>query len=74
MAHPDQSPHTAPVTEIAEPYQSAVTAILLAARQGVFSAAEAGRLIERIRARAIPSPSPIRDSLPLLNGPNRTLS
>jgi len=74
MAHPDQNPHAAPITEIAEPHQSAVTAVLLAALQGVFSAAEADLLIERIRARAIPSPSPIRDSLPSLNGPNRTLS
>lgn len=73
MAHPYQSPHAAPVTEIAEPHQSAVTAILLAALQGVFSAAEADLLIERIRAHSIPSPSPIKGHPPL-NGPNRTLS
>lgn len=63
MAHPDQSPITAPVAGIAEPHQSAVTAVLHAALQGVFSAAEADLLIERIRARATPSPSPINDGL-----------
>lgn len=63
MAHSDQSPITAPVAGIAEPHQSAVTAVLHAALQGVFSAAEAALLIERIRARAIPSPSPSNDGL-----------
>jgi hypothetical protein len=63
MAHPDQSPYAAPVAGIAEPHQSAVTAVLRAALQGVFSAAEAALLIERIRARAILPPSPINDGL-----------
>jgi hypothetical protein len=63
MAHPDQSPITAPVAGIAEPHQSAVTAVLRASLEGVFSPAEAALLIERIRARAIPSPSPINDGL-----------
>jgi hypothetical protein len=74
MAHPDQGPNAAPVAGIAEPHQSAVTAVLRAALQGVFSAAEAALLIARIRARAIPSPSPVDDVLPLSDSPNRTLS
>jgi hypothetical protein len=73
MADPGQTPHTTPVAGIAEPHQSAVTAILCAALQGVFSAAEADLLIERIRARATPSASPITDGLDALNSPNRTL-
>ena len=52
MAHADQSPHPVPVAGIAEPHQSAVTAILRAALQGVYSDEEAGMLIERIRASA----------------------
>jgi hypothetical protein len=61
MAHLDQSPIAAPVAGIAEPHQSAVMAVLRAARQGVFSATEADLLIERIRACATPPPSPIKD-------------
>jgi hypothetical protein len=73
MAYLEQSPDV-PITGIAEPHQSAVTTIRRAALQGVFSTAEADLLIERLRAHAIPSPSPISDSLPPLNGPNRTSS
>jgi hypothetical protein len=73
MAHPDQSPSAAPVAGIAEPHQSAVTAILRAAMQGVFSAAETVLLIERIRARAIPSSSPVGGDFPPPDSPNRTL-
>jgi hypothetical protein len=40
--------------------------------RGVFSAAEANLLIERIRARATPSSSPINDGLSS-DGPNWTL-
>jgi hypothetical protein len=69
MAHTEQSP----IAGIAEPHQSAVTAVLRAARQGVLSAAEADLLIERILARATSPPSPIKDdSIP--DSPNRTLS
>lgn len=63
MARADQSPITAPVAGIAEPHQSAVTAVLRAALQGVLSAAEADLLIGRIRACATPSPVPIKDGL-----------
>jgi len=73
MAHPDQSPNAAPVAGIAEPHRSAVSAVLRAVLQGVFSAAEADLLIERIRACATPSPSAITDGLYTLNSPNRTL-
>jgi hypothetical protein len=73
MAYPDESPITVPVADVAEPHQSAVTAILRAALQGVFSADEADLLIERIRERATPSASPITDGLPPLS-PNGTLS
>jgi hypothetical protein len=55
MAHPDQSSHPVPVAGIAEPHQSAVTAILRAALQGVYSDEEAGMLIKRIRASATTS-------------------
>jgi hypothetical protein len=71
MAHPDQSPNAAPAVGVAEAHQ---TAVLRAALQGVFSPAEAALLIARIRARALPSPSPIDDVLPLSDSPNRTLS
>jgi hypothetical protein len=73
MAHPDQSPITAPVAGIAEPHQSAVTAVLRAAVQGVFSADEADLLVERIRARATPSVSPIEDGPPAPDSPKGTL-
>jgi hypothetical protein len=66
------SSSTAPVAGVAEPQQSTVTAVLRAALQGVFGEAEADRLIERIRARAIPSPSPIKDGFHPLDSPNRT--
>lgn len=81
MTHPDQSLFTAPIAGIAEPHQSAVTAVLRAARQGVFSAAEADLLIERIRARTTISDQSIKDGLGLrpddadpgsLNIPDRT--
>lgn len=73
MAYPDQSPITAPVAGIAEPHQSAVAAVLRAAVQGVLSADEADLSIERIRACATPSVSPIDDGLAVPDGPNRTL-
>jgi hypothetical protein len=73
MADPDQSSSIAPVSGIAEPHRSTVNAILDAALQGVFRADEADRLIERIRALATTSHSPIRVGLPPSNSPNRTL-
>jgi hypothetical protein len=73
MADPDQSSITAPVAGIAEPHQSAVTAVLRASLQGAFSADEADLLIDRIRARATPSASPIQDGLPPLDSPDGTL-
>ena len=42
----------APVAEIAESHHRTVAAILRAVRQGLFTAAEAGALIDRVRAQA----------------------
>jgi gentisate 1,2-dioxygenase len=54
MAHPDLIPDTTPVLEIAEPHRSTVAAILYAAGQGLFTAAEADMLIDRVRTYALP--------------------
>jgi hypothetical protein len=70
MAHPDPSPYTASIVGIAEPHRSAVTAVLRAAHEGVFSADEANRVIERIRARTAPPEESIQDS-PGGSGPSR---
>jgi hypothetical protein len=56
MAPLDPIASTAPVVEIAEPHQSTVTAILRAARQGVFTATEADMLIDRVRVHVTRSP------------------
>ncbi|WP_434446797.1 hypothetical protein [Lentzea sp. E54] len=56
MAHFDQLPAVAPVAGIAEPHQSTVAAIRRAAGLGLFSAAEAELMIDRIRALTTGSP------------------
>jgi hypothetical protein len=59
MAHLDLIPHAAPIAGIAgiaEPHQSAVATILLAARQGLFTAAEADLLIDRVRTHVTTFP------------------
>lgn len=50
--------HSDPTAGIAEPHQSTVATILRAVGQGLFTAAEADTLIERIRAHVIAVPVP----------------
>jgi hypothetical protein len=50
MAHIDPSLSTAPVAGIAEPHQSTVATILRAVELGLFTAAQAELLIDRVRA------------------------
>jgi hypothetical protein len=49
----------APVAGIAEPHQSTVAVILRGVGLGLFTAAEADMLIDRIRAHVIPVPMPV---------------
>lgn len=75
---------TAPVAGIAEPHQSTVAGILRAVGQGLFTAAEADLLIDRIRSITLPLPSPGEDGIapqsavtpqaPALNSPDGTVS
>jgi hypothetical protein len=55
MARIDPILGTAPVTGIAEPHQTTVATILRAVGLGLFTAAEADLLIDRIRTHASPS-------------------
>ncbi|MDX8052778.1 hypothetical protein SK571_25640 [Lentzea sp. BCCO 10_0798] len=83
MAQLDQSPATAPVTGIAEPRQNTVSVILRGVRLGLFTAAEADLMIDRVRALTIKSPPSAGDGYPfagnghavgnLLSDPNRTV-
>jgi hypothetical protein len=59
MAHTDPNLGIAPVAGIAEPHQSTVTTILRAVGLGLFTAAEADMLIDRIRAHAVAGPVPV---------------
>lgn len=61
MTYIDPILRTAPVTRIAGPHQSTVTIILRAVELGLFTAAEADMMIDRIRAQltALPVASPI---------------
>jgi len=61
MTHPDLIPDSTPVIEIAEPHRSTVAAILSAAREGLFTAAEADMLIDRIRTHMSALPIPTED-------------
>lgn len=88
MAHLDVTPISAPVAGIAEPHQSTVTVILRAVGLGLFTAATADMLIDRIRAHVIAPPvglsASIEDGVPatavghassvLLQSPVRTIS
>ena len=56
MAHIDPIPGTAPVAGIAEPHQSTVAVILCAVGRGLFTAAEADMLIDRVRAHVVAVP------------------
>jgi hypothetical protein len=58
MAHPDLVLTTAQVAGIAEPHRSTVAAILRATEQGLFSAAEAQLMIDRVRTQGVTSPLP----------------
>ncbi|HKS48967.1 MAG TPA: hypothetical protein VJT49_28440 [Amycolatopsis sp.] len=58
MAHLDLILTTAQVTGIAEPHRSTVAAILRATEQGLFSAAEAELMIDRVRTQVTTSPLP----------------
>lgn len=51
--------HIDPVVGIAEPHQSTAATILRAAGQGLFTAAEADMLIERMRAHVLAAPVPV---------------
>ena len=72
MAHPDPILGTAPVARIAGPHQSTVATILRAVELGLFTAAQADLMIDRVRAHltALPitgpitSPSSVADGLP----------
>jgi hypothetical protein len=57
------TPRATPVIGIAEPHQSTVAAIVRAARQGLFTAAEAEQLIDRVRTHVTTFPLPNTDSL-----------
>lgn len=59
MAHIDPILGTAPVAGIAEPHQSTVAVILRAVGLGLFTAAEADLLIDRIRAHVTAVPVPV---------------
>jgi len=60
MAHIDSAPNTANIELIAEPHQSTVMAIVRAAELGLFTAAQAQRMIDRVRAHltALPITGP----------------
>ena len=56
MAHVDPAPNTTSVERIAEPHQSTVEAIVRAVDLGLFTAAQAQLMIERVRAHLIALP------------------
>jgi hypothetical protein len=64
VAHLDLILTTAPVAKIAGPHRSTVAAILRAARRGLFTAAEAELLIDRLRTHAATFPLTASDGLP----------
>src|SRR5688572_12533527 len=61
MAHIDPILRAAPVARIAGPHQSTVTTILRAVELGLFTAAQADLMIDRVRAHltALPVTSPV---------------
>jgi hypothetical protein len=64
LAHFDLILTAAPVAKIAEPHRRAVAAIVRAARQGLFTVAEAELLIDRVRTQATTFALSVADSLP----------
>lgn len=85
MARIDPVPIPTPVAGIAGPHQSTVTTILRAVELGLFTAAQADMLIDRVRAHltalpvALPSsvaagfPAAVSGLAPdILDGPDRT--
>lgn len=80
MAHLDLSPATVP---LADPHQSTVSAIQRGVRLGLFTAAEADLMIDRVRARVTRSPFLLEGGNPFagsghvekgfLNHPDRTV-
>jgi hypothetical protein len=68
MAHIDPILSAAPVARIAGPHQSTVATILRAVELGLFTAAQADLMIDRVRAHltALPVTSPIP---PLISPP-----
>lgn len=84
MARLVQFVRTSPVAGIAEPHQSTVATILRAAQRGLFTAAEAGLMIDRVRAGLATLPLSIKDSRPCggnthtletrSDSPNRTVA
>lgn len=65
MAHIDPILGAAPVAGIAEPHQSTVATILRAVGLGLFTAAEADMLIDRVRAHMIAVPVPVAVPAPV---------
>lgn len=63
MAQIDAVPNTARFERIAEPHQSTVAAIVRAAERGLFTAAQAQIMIDRVRAHLTPRPI-IRTDVP----------
>jgi hypothetical protein len=74
MTHIDPAPNTASIERIAEPHESTVAAIVRAAEVGLFTAAQAQRMIDRVRAHltALPITGPAVSPRP--NGPDGTSS
>ncbi|MBB4908771.1 hypothetical protein [Actinophytocola algeriensis] len=56
MAHIEPIPNTASAEQIAEPHQSTVAAIVRAVELGLFTAAQAQLMIDRVRAHLIALP------------------
>lgn len=74
MAHIDPIP-AGPVAGIAEPHQGTVATILRAVELGLFTAAEADMLIDRVRAHVTPVPGaaavPVPTSVDVVFPPRR---
>ena len=73
MAHSEPILDTALVAGIAEPHQSTVAVILRAVGLGLFTAAEADVLIDRVRAHVTAGPVVAGTRHPLHLSPDRTM-
>ena len=65
MAHIDPILGAAQVAGIAEPHQSTVAVILRAVGLGLFTAAEADMLIDRVRAHVVAVPGAVAVPVPV---------